>query len=83
MSFDANGGRTGMVRCFQYRSEFFFNCLPRKASVLILVGNGMGGISEGHLIGVVPSSGSVLFENELSDIFPCTRMLYLMCCCCN
>ncbi|KAL5473442.1 hypothetical protein EMCRGX_G027927 [Ephydatia muelleri] len=52
VSFDANGGRTGMVRCFQYRS------------------NGMGGISEGHLIGVVPSSGSVLFENELSDIFP-------------
>ncbi|KAL5473441.1 hypothetical protein EMCRGX_G027926 [Ephydatia muelleri] len=50
VSFDANGGRTGMVRYFQYRS------------------NGMGGISEGHLIGVVPSSGSVFFEDELNGI---------------
>ena len=57
---------------FNTEVSSFFLLSARKVSVLILVGNGSGGITEGHVIGVVSSSGSVLFEDELSDIFPCT-----------
>ena len=31
----------------------------------------MGGVTEGHLIGTVLTTGSVIFDDKLSDIFPC------------
>ena len=69
-----------MIRYFQYQSEycFLYNLLGLEFPCTC-IGNAGGVVEEGHLIGILQSTGLVIFEDKLSDIFPCT---YSLCCCC-